>query len=348
MSAADRSGGRAASRRTALALALVILVAVLFVFSLAKGSVAIPLGDVLHILLGGTESRPTWQTIVQDIRLPKAIVALLAGAGLAVSGLVMQTLFRNPLAGPSVLGIDAGANLGVALVILMGRGAAFEGIGGTIGRVGAAGLGAAAVVACVLILAEHVRDNVTLLLLGLMFGYVATALVTVLLQLAAAERMQSFVLWTFGGFSGVPMDRIGILAAMVGVGVAMTLFSAKTLNALLLGDSYARSLGVRLRAARLGAVVSSSLLVGSITAFCGPILFVGVAVPHVARGLFRTSDHRLLIPTSLLVGAALTLLADLLTRIPGRSETLPVNAILSLAGAPIVAWVVLRQRAIRV
>lgn len=335
------------TRASLLCLALLLLVTLLFLTSLAVGSVAIPYREVLTILTGGEASRGTWETIVRDIRMPKAFTASLAGAGLAVSGLIMQTLFRNPLAGPSVLGIDAGASLGVAFVLLV---ADAGGLGiDAFGRVGAAGVGAAVVVAAILLAAERIRDNVTLLILGIMFGYVATAIVTVLMQYSGAEQMQQYLLWTFASFSS-PIHQVPILGGFVTLGIFLAFLSAKSLNALLLGDTYARSLGVRIRWVRLQLLIASSLLVGAITAFCGPILFLGIAVPHLARGLVRTADHRVLLPTTLLSGAALALLADLLTLAPGSRDhqTLPINAILSLVGAPVVVWVILKQRQVRV
>ncbi|MFO0946469.1 MAG: iron ABC transporter permease [Planctomycetota bacterium] len=334
------------SGRAILFLVLVAAIGVIFLLTVATGSVNIPLDDVAAVLLGNEASKRTWTTILWDIRLPKAITALLAGSALAVSGLLMQTLFRNPLAGPSVLGIDAGASLGVAIVVLLAGSdsQAASSFAGTLGRVGAAGLGASVVVFAVLLVAERVRNNVTLLILGLMFGYVATATVTVLMQYSGAERVQAYLIWTFASFSGVSWPHLRILAPAVAFGLAIAVAVTKPLNALLLGESYARSLGVRVLRLRVQVVVSSSLLVGAVTAFCGPILFLGIAVPHLARGLFRTADHRTLIPAVLLIGGLLAMLADLLTRLPGRQETLPLNAILSLVGAPIVAWIVVTQK----
>jgi iron complex transport system permease protein len=345
------SAGESRSRGLLLCTVLLILLAFLFVSELAAGSVAIPFSEVVSILAGKDASRQTWETIVWDIRMPKAMTALLAGGGLAVSGLIMQTLFRNPLAGPSVLGIDAGASLGVALILLVADGQGLGGLGtlGSLGRVGAAGLGAAAVVTAILFFADRIADNVTILILGLMFGYVATAIVTVMMQYSDAEQMQQYLLWTFASFAS-PMQHVPVLFVFVLCGVVLAFLTAKSLNAMLLGETYARSLGVRIRQVRLVLLVSSSLLVGSITAFCGPILFLGIAVPHIARGLVRSADHRILLPATLLAGANLALLADLLTLVPGSrdNQTLPINAILSLVGAPVVAWVILRQREIRV
>lgn len=340
------NGRHSVAGRLFFFVALVCAIAGVFLATVATGSVNIPPRDVATVLLGGEATKPTWTTILRDIRLPKGITALLAGSALAVSGLLMQTLFRNPLAGPSVLGIDAGASLGVAIVVLLAGSdsSTASSFAGTLGRVGAAGIGAAVVMLAVLLVAERIRNNVTLLILGLMFGYVATATVTVLMQYSGAERVQAYLIWTFASFSGVSWPHLRILAPSVVFGLAIAFATTKPLNALLLGESYARSLGVRVLGTRVKVVVSSSILVGAVTAFCGPILFLGIAVPHLARGLFRTADHRTLIPAVLLIGGLLALLADLLTRLPGRQETLPLNAILSLIGAPIVAWIVLTQK----
>jgi iron complex transport system permease protein len=262
----------------------------------------------------------------------------------------MQTMFRNPLAGPFVLGINSGASLGVALVVLaVGTGSTLlAGLGllSDFGIVVAASLGAGLVLFLVLAVARRV-ETMTLLILGLMFGYATSALVSVLLYFSIAERIQAYIAWTFGSFGGVTWRQMQVMAPAVLLGLAIAWLSAKPLNALLLGETYAQSLGLSVRRARIGVLVSASLMAGAITAFCGPIGFVGVAVPHLCRSLFGTSNHRLLIPASILLGGIVALVADLLAQLPGSQITLPLNAVTALIGAPVVTWVILRQRNLR-
>ena len=331
---------------------ILLLLALLGVFllSLFVGSVRIPLGDILQVLLGGTAERETWTTIVLKVRLPKAVTAVLAGSALSVSGLQMQTMFRNPLAGPFVLGINSGASLGVALVVLaVGTGSTLlAGLGllSDFGIVVAASLGAGLVLFLVLAVARRV-ETMTLLILGLMFGYATSALVSVLLYFSIAERIQAYIAWTFGSFGGVTWRQMQVMAPAVLLGLLIAWLSAKPLNALLLGETYAQSLGLSVRRARFSVLVSASLMAGAITAFCGPIGFVGVAVPHLCRSLFSTSNHRLLIPATILLGGIVALVADLLAQLPGSQITLPLNAVTALIGAPVVTWVILRQRNLR-
>ncbi|MBK7897204.1 MAG: iron ABC transporter permease [Candidatus Promineifilaceae bacterium] len=336
-------------QRGGLILLLLALLGI-FLLSLFVGSVRIPLGDILQVLLGGTAERETWTTIVLKVRLPKAVTAVLAGSALSVSGLQMQTMFRNPLAGPFVLGINSGASLGVALVVLaVGTGSTLlAGLGllSDFGIVVAASLGAGLVLFLVLAVARRV-ETMTLLILGLMFGYATSALVSVLLYFSIAERIQAYIAWTFGSFGGVTWRQMQVMAPAVLLGLAIAWLSAKPLNALLLGETYAQSLGLSVRRARIGVLVSASLMAGAITAFCGPIGFVGVAVPHLCRSLFGTSNHRLLIPASILLGGIVALVADLLAQLPGSQITLPLNAVTALIGAPVVTWVILRQRNLR-
>jgi len=321
----------------------------LFLLSIALGSVRVPLVDVLTILAGGAPQKATWTTIVLNFRLPKALTAMLAGAALAAAGLQMQTLFRNPLAGPFVLGISSGASLGVALVVLtVGSGGVtlLAGLGalGDFSVAAAASVGAALVLGLVLLTARRVENTVTLLILGLMFGYATSALVSVLLYFSIAERIQAYVSWTFGSFGNVTWQQMRILAPAVLAGLLTAHLLAKPLNALLLGETYARSMGVAVSRLRLGVIISASLLAGAVTAFCGPIAFLGVAVPHLCRSLFHTSDHRILLPAVTMMGAALALCADLIAHLPGSQISLPLNAITALIGAPVVTWVILRRR----
>jgi len=335
-------------RRLALAGLIAALIGA-FLLSLAIGSVNIPLDNVVRILLGGVPDRATWADIVFKFRLPKALTATLGGAALAVSGLQMQTLFRNPLADPFTLGVSSGASLGVALVILsVGATGSLllAGLGmlGDFGLAAAAGLGAALVLSAVLLVARRVQSSVTLLILGLMFGYLTSALVSLLIYFSLPDRVQSFSLWSAGSFGGVTWSQLRVFLPTVVLGLAVAGSITKALNALLLGETYARSLGVNIRRARFLIILSASLLAGTVTAFCGPIGFLGVAVPHLCRNLFNTADHRILLPTSMLLGAILALLTDIMAQMPGNQFVLPLNVITSLFGVPVIVWVILRQR----
>ncbi len=349
-------GGSWASRpassppvRTGVRLAVLAAVTLACVLvSLAAGSARIPVSEVVTILTGGEAERASWRGIVLDFRLPKALSAALAGAALAVSGLMMQTLFRNPLAGPYVLGVSAGASLGVAVVVLsVGAGAsrmlAGFGLAGDLGLVAAASLGSGAVLALVFFVAKRV-STLTLLILGVLFGYATSALVTVLVHFSLAERIQAYLTWTFGSFGGVTWSQLRILAPVLTAGLALAALASKPLNALLLGESYAASMGVAVERARYLILASTALLAGAVTAFCGPIAFLGVAVPHLVRGLLGVADHRLLIPASVLAGASVALVSDLVAQLPGSQAVLPLNAVTALIGAPVIAVVVLRRR----
>lgn len=329
---------------------LVALLAGVFVLSLAAGSVAIPPDEVLRILLGGKPEHTSWATIVRDFRLPKALTATLSGAALSVAGLQMQTLFRNPLADPFVLGISSGASLGVALVVLSvgaASGSAMLAVSGVLNNVSlvlAASIGASVVLGLVLVLARYVRSSGTLLILGLMIGYLNSAIVSLLLSFAIApERVQTYTAWTFGSFGGVTWSQIRVLAPPVLAGLGMAFVLTKSLNALLLGDAYARSMGLTVSRARFWIISSAALLAGAVTAFCGPIAFLGIAVPHFCRGLLSTADHRVLVPAVALLGATCALLVDLVAQLPGSNLVLPLNAVMSLVGAPVVMWILLRR-----
>jgi iron complex transport system permease protein len=323
----------------------------IFVLDLSVGSVEIPLDALLNILIGGEPERASWKNILWLFRLPKAMTAGLAGSGLAVSGLLMQTLFRNPLAGPSVLGINSGASLGVALVVLTatagGAGADFlDGLGfiGDLGITAAASLGAALVLTLILFFARKVRSVMTLLILGVLFGYATSALVSVLIQFSIAERIQAYISWTFGSFAATTWQQLRIFIPVVLAGLLLTLFAQKPLNAMLLGEAYGRSLGLHIKRFRFFLIVVTALLSGSVTAFCGPVAFLGVAIPHLCRSFFNTSDHRILLPAVMIVGAIVALIADLVSQMPGSQTVLPLNAVTSLIGAPVIAWFILRKR----
>ncbi|MCC7494143.1 MAG: iron ABC transporter permease [Fimbriimonadaceae bacterium] len=324
-----------------LLLAALLLLA--FATSLACGAVDVPLRETWRYLSGGGGSAQV-QVILHDLRLPKAITALLAGAALAVSGLQMQTLFRNPLADPFILGLHAGSSLGVALVLL-GGGGVILGAGSVLGNlslVGAATLGAAVVLLLVLAVARRASNPATTLIVGLMAGHATGGLVTVLVHFSRLERLRAFMTWTAGSFGGVTWQQLGTFAPAVLLSLVAVTLLLKPLNALLLGEGYAATMGLRVRRARAGIIVCAALLAGSVTAYCGPIGFLGVAVPHFCRGLLRTADHRVLLPACALLGATLALLADVVAQLPGEGQVLPLNAVTSLIGAPVVTWVVLR------
>ncbi len=336
-------------------LGLLLALAGVFLLSLTLGSVEIPLRDIAKILIGEEPARQTWTTIVLKFRLPKAITATLAGAALAVAGLQMQTLFRNPLADPFVLGINSGASLGVALVVLsvgvagVSATSMLAGLGllGNFGLTLAASLGAGLVLGLMLLVARRVPSTTTLLIMGLMVGYATAALVSLLLYFSIAERIQAYINWTFGSFGGVTWSQLHALAPAVLLALAVALALAKPLNALLLGETYAQTMGLNVRRARLAIILSAAVLAGAVTAFCGPIGFLGIAVPHLARNLFRSSDHRLLLPACALLGALLALVADIIAQLPGTQTVLPLNAVTALIGAPVVAWVILRRGSAR-
>lgn len=339
--------------RHGVILGLCLALAGIFVVSLAVGSVPIPLHDVLTVLLGGEPARATWTTIILKFRLPKALTATLAGAALSVSGLQMQTLFRNPLADPFILGISSGASLGVALVVLgsasTGAATLIAGLGliGNVGIVTAASIGAGLVFGLVLFLSRKVQSVVTLLVLGLMFGYLTGSVVSLLLYFSNPQQIQSYIAWTFGSFGGVTWDQLTVLIPVVIAGLGVAQLAAKPLNALLLGENYARSMGLNLRRTRILVIGSASLLTGAVTAYCGPIAFLGIAVPHMAKGVLNSSDHRLLIPVVILMGGVAALIFDLIAQLPGSQTVLPLNAVTSLVGAPLVTWIILRRRTFR-
>ena len=327
---------------------LLLCLILAFLLDLGFGAVNIPIHEVMNILLGQEAQKTTWTNIILKFRLPKALTATLAGAALGVSGLQMQTLFKNPLAGPFVLGISSGASLGVALVLLTASVTVPTlltdlGIIGDFSLVIAASFGAASVLGLMLVVSRRVQDTMTLLILGLLFGYATSAMVSILLQFSSQERIQSYIMWTFGSFTGVTWQQLAILTPVICVGLLIAVLQSKSLNALLLGESYARSLGLTVQKTRFSVISSASILAGAITAFCGPIAFLGVAIPHLCRSLFNTSDHRILIPSVIIMGAILALFADLVSQILINQMVLPLNAITALIGTPVVTWVILQR-----
>ena len=322
------------SRSVLLFTALVALTLFLFLLDLAVGAVPVPLGDVWAALTGGDCPRATAK-IILNIRLIKAVVALLAGAALSVSGLQMQTLFRNPLAGPYVLGISSGASLGVALVVLAG-------VGSSIGIAGAAWLGAAIVLVVIAAVGHRIKDIMVILILGMMFSSGIGAVVQILQYVANDESLKMFVVWTMGALGDVTLDQLAVLIPSIIAGLLLAVITIKPLNLLLFGEEYAVTMGLNVRRSRGLLFLSTTLLAGTVTAFCGPIGFIGLAMPHVTRMLFRNSDHRVLVPGTVLSGASVLLLCDLVSKL----FTLPINAITALLGIPIVVWVVLRNKSV--
>lgn len=322
------------SRSAILFAMLAALTLFLFLLDLAVGAVAVPLGDVWAALTGGDCPRATAK-IILNIRLIKAVVALLAGVALSVSGLQMQTLFRNPLAGPYVLGISSGASLGVALVVLAG-------FGSSIGIAGAAWLGAALVLVVIAAVGHRIKDIMVILILGMMFSSGVGAIVQILQYLSKEESLKAFVIWTMGSLGDVTFDQLAVLVPSIIAGLLLAVVTIKPLNLLLFGEEYAVTMGLNIRRSRGLLFLSTTLLAGTVTAFCGPIGFIGLAMPHVTRMLFRNSDHRVLVPGTVLSGAAVLLLCDLVSKM----FTLPINAITALLGIPIVVWVVLRNKSV--
>ena len=322
------------SRSVLLFTALVALTLFLFLLDLAVGAVAVPLGDVWAALTGGDCPRATAK-IILNIRLIKAVVALLAGAALSFSGLQMQTLFRNPLAGPYVLGISSGASLGVALVVLAG-------FGSSIGIAGAAWLGAALVLVVIAAVGHRIKDIMVILILGMMFSSGVGAIVQILQYLSKEESLKAFVIWTMGSLGDVTFDQLAVLIPSIIAGLLLAVVTIKPLNLLLFGEEYAVTMGLNIRRSRGLLFLSTTLLAGTVTAFCGPIGFIGLAMPHVTRMLFRNSDHRVLVPGTVLSGASVLLLCDLVSKL----FSLPINAITALLGIPIVVWVVLHNKSV--
>ncbi|WP_219414133.1 FecCD family ABC transporter permease [Pseudonocardia nigra] len=331
--------------------ALAVVVAAGFVLAVALGPVRVPLADTVRVLVGADPADPRWSVVVGSVRVPRALTAVLAGAGLGVAGLLVQTLFRNPLADPYVLGVSSGASLGVALFLATSAGAASGaafGAGlvglGRMGAVGAAAVGAAAVLALVVLLSRWVRSAVTLLIVGVMVGAATTAVVSLVLVWTDPRIAQQFFVWGLGSFDATALPDLAVLGPTVGAGLALAGLLVKPLNALLLGDGYARSMGVDTRRVRTVVLLAAAVLAGGITAFCGPIAFLGIAVPHLARLLVGTADHRVLLPATALVGAAAALACAIASHPPGTEAVIPLNVVTSLVGAPVVIGVLLHSR----
>lgn len=335
-----------------VAFYMLLIMASIFLFfflNLVLGSVSIPLRAVWNILWGTGNESVIWQNIIWKSRVPQALTALVAGAGLSVSGLQMQTVFRNPLAGPSVLGISSGASMGVAFVVLLSGslgGVALSKLGfmGEIALTIAAIAGSLSIMALIVFVSQKVRGNVTLLIIGVMIGYIANAVIGVLKFFSVEEDIRAYVIWGLGSFARVSGDQMTLFICIMVVLLPLSFLLVKTLNLLLLGDAYARNLGLNIKRARLLVITCSGVLVAIVTAYCGPIIFLGLAVPHLCRGMFRTSDHRILMPASLLAGASLALVCNLIARMPGFEGALPVNSVTALVGAPVVISVLFNKR----
>ncbi len=335
-----------------VAFYMLLIMASIFLFfflNLVLGSVSIPLRAVWNILWGTGNESVIWQNIIWKSRVPQALTALVAGAGLSVSGLQMQTVFRNPLAGPSVLGISSGASMGVAFVVLLSGslgGVALSKLGfmGEIALTIAAIAGSLSIMALIVFVSQKVRGNVTLLIIGVMSGYIANAVIGVLKFFSVEEDIRAYVIWGLGSFARVSGDQMTLFICIMVVLLPLSFLLVKTLNLLLLGDAYARNLGLNIKRARLLVITCSGVLVAIVTAYCGPIIFLGLAVPHLCRGMFRTSDHRILMPASLLAGASLALVCNLIARMPGFEGALPVNSVTALVGAPVVMSVLFNRR----
>ena len=302
---------------------------------------------MFYSLIGSATEQETWQHIIQNYRLPKAFTAILVGSGLGISGLLMQTLFRNPLAGPFVLGISSGASLGVALVIL--GSSVFGGVSAMLliskwSIVMAASLGSFLVLLAVLLVSIKVRDTMAILVIGLMFASITAAIVSVLSYFGSAQQLQQYIFWGFGSLGNLSWDELAIFFLIYCLGIIISLASVKSLNTLLLGENYAKSLGLNIRKSRLAIIIATSLLAGTITAFTGPIAFIGLAIPHLTRQVFNTSNHKILLPAVFLFGAIVMLVCDSIAQVPNSDYTLPINAITSLVGAPVVIWLLVRKR----
>jgi iron complex transport system permease protein len=328
---------------------LTILLAISFVADLFWGSVHIPVKHILQTLFTGSSGKDDWDLIILNFRLPKAITAVLAGVALSVSGLQMQTMFRNPLAGPDILGISSGASLGVA-IILLGFSAFFgfhaEGFMGNWMIVIAAWLGAGLVLFLIFLISLRIHDIMTILILGILFGSVASAIVCVLQYFSNEVLLKSFLVWSMGSLANVSFSHLTVLAPSVGIGLLISFLSVKMLNVMLLGENYARGMGINVRLSRFLIFLSTSILAGSITAFCGPIGFIGIAVPHICRMAFKTSDQKILMLACILAGSILMLVSDLLSQLPGNGVVLPVNTVTALLGIPVVIWIIFRNKRI--
>lgn len=328
-------------------LGMGVLIVLLFIVNLLVGSVSIPAGEVFRILSGGEAGKASWSFILWESRLPQALTALLCGGALAVCGLMLQTAFKNPLAGPSILGINTGASLGVACVMLLFGGSISAGtfsMSGFFSVLAGAFVGAMTIMALILFLSTLIRSNVMLLIAGIMIGYIASSVISLLNFFATAEGVQSYMIWGMGNFGGVSLQQMPAFASVTVLGLIGSLLLIKPLNALLLGDRYAENLGINIRSVRNWLLIVTGVLTAITTAFCGPVSFIGLAVPHVARLILGTSNHNSLLPVTILCGSAVALICNLLCVLPGEAGVIPLNAVTPVIGAPVVIYVIVSQR----
>ena len=336
-------------RKYSILTVLIVLIPLLAIVNLGLGSVSIPISEVYKILLGEGSDSEVWTNIVLMTRLPQTLTAIACGAGLAVAGLEMQTVFHNPLAGPSVLGISSAASLGVAFVVLLSGtlGGGFMTQFGILGNTAltlAAIIGALSVMAIIVYLSQRVHGNATLLIVGVMIGYIASAIIGVLKYFSSEEDIRAYVIWGLGSFARVTGGQVYVFVGLMCILLPLSMLLAKPLNMLLLGEMYAVNLGLNIKRTRLLIISSAGILTAIVTAYCGPIMFLGLAVPHICRGLFRKSDHRILLPATLFCGADLALICNLIARLPGFEGALPINSVTALIGAPVALWVLLRRK----
>ncbi len=335
------------NRNTIVWIVLSLLLVILFISDIFIGSVYIPVKDVFKIIFGQPTDHPEYLTIIYRFRFPKALTALFAGFALSVSGLQMQTIFKNPLAGPYVLGISAGASLGVAIVVMGISSFAVVSQLGVLGHwviVIAAWIGAGSILFLILMVSLRVKDIMTILILGIMFGSATAAIVNILQYFSNESMLKAFVVWTMGSLGGVSVTQLKVLIPGIVFGLMISFLSIKILNAMLVGENYAKSMGLNVRLSRFLIFFSTSLLAGSITAFCGPIGFIGIAVPHIARLVFKTANHNVLLPGTLIIGGIVLLFSDIISQLPGKESTLPINSITALVGIPIVIWIIIRNK----
>lgn len=337
---------RCVDKKRVMFLLLVLVVGFLFLTNIFYGSVDIPCKEVLSVLFGGESEREVWKLIILETRLPQAVTALLTGAAISVAGLLLQTLFKNPLAGPEVLGINSGAGLGVAVVMLLAQGLFAVGMNvtGYLAVFAGAFVGAAVVIAIIMFLSSILKNNIFLLIVGVAVGYLASSLITVLNYFATSEGVHSYLIWGMGSFSAVSMEQLPVYAVLTLILLVASLLMIKPLNVMLLGDAYAHNLGVNVKVVRGVLLAVTGLLTAVVTAFCGPISFLGLAVPHIARLLLKTNNHKILLPATLLSGALVALLCNIVCQLPGESGVLPLGAITPLIGAPVIIYVVLRSK----
>ena len=320
-----------------------ITIPILFLANILYGAISIPIEEIWAILTNSNQVNESWKIIVTESRLPQAITALLSGSALAISGLLLQTLFRNPLAGPSILGISDGANLGVAIAMLA-LGGQIGGLGGYMTIALSALIGAMVILSIIIYFSGKVRSNILLLIIGIMVGYLVSSSISILNYYASADKVHKFVMWGMGDFSSVSLDKLPFFAIILIIGLVMALLLSKPMNALLMGENYASNLGVNIKRVRTAILINTGILVAIVTAFCGPISFIGIAVPHISRLIIGSANHRHLIPVTLLTGGAIALICNILTIIPGSNTILPLNAITPLFGAPVILYVIMSKK----